>query len=140
LCQGNITHYDYMGTSRQVVAERKSPVRTTLNTSGEAQLEYTGDRYLSTYLYGPLGVIARTAEQGDDSVFNNLDHYYLSDGMGGHVGMLVDDGTASSNSRQPQFVVYDAFGNQMAQSSLGVGRRTAAGQERGRHPVLGSIP
>jgi len=51
--------------------------------------------------------------------------YYLSDGMGGNVGMLVDDGTASSNSRLPQFVVYDAFGNQMAQSSLGAGLRAS---------------
>jgi len=78
MCQGNVTHYDYDGLSRQVVAERKSPLYTDV-IGGVATLVDTGDRYLSTYLYGPLGVIARTAEQGDDNVFNNLDHYSRND-------------------------------------------------------------
>jgi len=124
LCQGNVTHYDYDGLSRQVVAERRSPLYTDV-VQGEPALVDTEDRYLSSYLYGPLGVIARTAEQGDNNEFNNLDHYYLSDAMGGHVGILVDDGLASTTARQAQFVVYDAFGNEMAESSFGVGLRAS---------------
>jgi len=57
---------------------------------------------------------ARTAGFGDDDVSNNRDHYYLADAMGGNVGLLVDDDGDARTPGTAQFVVYDAFGNEMA--------------------------
>ena len=37
-----------------------------------------------------MGLIARTAEMGNPDPSDNWDHYYLSDAMGGSVGLYVD--------------------------------------------------
>lgn len=58
-------------------------------------LRRVGDRYLSSYTYGPLGLISRTIEDpdatrgnpvnfGDNDPANNREVYYLRDAMGGH--------------------------------------------------------
>lgn len=83
----------------------------------------TGDRYISTYTYGPLGMIARTDEFGDDDPTNNRDHYYLSDATGNSVGLQVDDDGDASTARLARFQVYDSFGNHVAESTAGVGLR-----------------
>jgi len=38
-----------------------------------------------------MGLITRTAEMGNSDPSDNRDHYYLSDAMGGNVGLYIDD-------------------------------------------------
>lgn len=76
-CQGEVVNYDYDGMSFQVLAERKGPYRKRGTGTGAQyyNLEFSGDRFLSTYLHGPLGPIARTEEGGNNDVADNRDHY-----------------------------------------------------------------
>ncbi|UCC31640.1 MAG: hypothetical protein JSU86_05050, partial [Phycisphaerales bacterium] len=69
-----------------------------------------GDRYVSTYTYGPLGLIMRTAELSDADPTNNRNHYYLSDVMGGNIGLYVDDDGDPGTEREAVFQQFDAFG------------------------------
>ena len=59
-CKSELVHFDYAGLSHQVVAERQDPYLFVDGTPDQREL--VGDRYVSTYLYGPLGLVARTAE------------------------------------------------------------------------------
>jgi len=94
-CKSELVHFDYAGLSNQVIAERRDPyiVKEIPNPPHPpiAVRHLVGDRYVSTYTYGPLGLIMRTAEMSDSDPTNNRNHYYLSDVMGGNIGLYVDD-------------------------------------------------
>jgi len=80
--------YDYAGLSHQVIAERSDPY-IVVDGTNPAQRRLVGDRYVSTYTYAPLGPITRTDGLGDDDPSDDRDHYYLSDAMGGNIGLYA---------------------------------------------------
>jgi RHS repeat-associated protein len=107
-CKWQTTMYDYDGLSQNVLAVRRSPVLDLVTV--------VPDRFLSTFTYGPLGIVTRTEEFGNPDPADNVDHYYLADAMGGHAGMLVDHDSDPRSSRMLQSQVFDAFGNRQAGS------------------------
>ena len=111
-----MTNYDYDGLSFQVLAERHGPFALEEFPHPDVRdpARYVGDRFVSTYLHGPLGPIARTAEGDNDDVSDNRDHYYLRDAMGGHMGVILDDDGDVSTAGHAAFATYDAFGNAMS--------------------------
>ena len=115
-CQTEVTNYDYDGLSFQVLAERHGPFALEEFPHPDVRdpARYVGDRFVSTYLHGPLGPIARTAEGDNDDVSDNRDHYYLRDAMGGHMGVILDEDGDVSTAGHAAFATYDAFGNAMS--------------------------
>jgi len=101
--KGPAIMYDYDGLSQTVLAERHSGV----DFGPEQGL---ADDIIATYTHGPLGMITRTDELNDYDPHNNRDNYYLSDGMGGHVGILLDHDGLPETSRLAEFQSFDAFG------------------------------
>jgi hypothetical protein len=68
-------------TVENQVAERRGPfaVDEELDEppgNRDYRSYYVGDRFLSTYLHGSLGPIARTAELDNNDVRDNRDHYH----------------------------------------------------------------
>ncbi len=114
-CKSELVHFDYAGMSNQVIAERRDPYIFDEDAPGGGTARWlVGDRYVSTYTYGPLGLIMRTAELSDSDPTNNRNHYYLSDVMGGNIGLYVDDDGDPGTERQAVFQQFDAFGNDMS--------------------------
>jgi len=97
-----------------VLAEHHGAFLQDYNNDPLYPSTYVGTRYVSTYLHGPLGPIARTAEYDDNDVTNNRDIYYLRDAMGGHTGLLMDDDDNPVTPSRASFATYDAFGNGMS--------------------------
>lgn len=81
-----LKHHD--GLSRTVVAERRTPYEPAPDDICDAR--FTGDRFVSTYTYGPMGVINRYEENNNSNPGDDQILWYLSDAMGGHVHVLVD--------------------------------------------------
>ena len=123
--------YDYEGLSNTVIAERRGPYLKDASNPEQPLLYYVGDRFVSTYTYGPLGLISRTAEMDDNEVSNNRVHYYLPDAQGGHVGMLLDDDGDPTTPGQAAFQTYDAFGNAMSKTFTAAGSFAWRGAEGG---------
>jgi len=86
-----------------------------MGESGLQPLEksYSGDQFVATFTYGPLGLITRTAEGSDHDLTNNRDNYVLTDAMGRNVGIMVDDDGDASTPRRLVYQSFDAFGNAM---------------------------
>lgn len=105
------TNYDYAGLSHQVVGERQGPWEDIV--PGEPHSALVGDKFVSTYTYGPLGLITRTDEGLNADPTDNRDHYYLSDVHGGNIGLLMDDDADPETPRRAAFHHFDAFGNKM---------------------------
>jgi len=106
-CRLDATYYDYDGLSSQVITERKSPAweRNPLypNSSNDPWSPTGEDRFVATYLYGPMGPISRTAEMGDSDVNNNQESYYLRDAMGGSQFYVVFWGCRTTTTTRPPF-------------------------------------
>jgi len=111
-CGYDLVQYDYDGLSNTVLAERSPPyVRDAYN---DLLYAFTGDRFVSTYLRGPLGVIARTAEKGNADTSDNETHYYLADLMGNHTATARDASEGGDSS--PVWQSFDAFGAALGKS------------------------
>lgn len=111
-CGYDLVQYDYDGLSNTVLAERSPPY--VRDAYSHLLYTFTGDRFVSTYLRGPLGVIARTAEKGNADTSDNETHYYLADLMGNHVATVRDAGEGGDSS--PSWQAFDAFGAALGKS------------------------
>lgn len=115
------------GFSLNVIAQRKSP--TMFVTEPMFEWLDLGDRFVSMYTYGPLGLITRTEEMDNWSAADNRDHYYLPDAYGGNVAMAADhDGDPQTNC-VAKFTISDTFGNAMAATIPETGMYAWRGQE-----------
>jgi len=120
------------GMRHHVVAERAGPYEQEIDPFGEGGmglLNLVGDKFIATYLYGPLGLIARTDERGDSDPGNNRDVYYAADASGGNVGLLVDHDGDPSTPREFRSQRFDAFGNRTTPLAGGAGPFAWRGQE-----------
>lgn len=62
--------------SHRVIAERKDPY---LLEGYGPERSLVGDRFVASYLYGPLGMLSRSQEFENSDPKDNRDHYYLPD-------------------------------------------------------------